>query len=594
MVRLGSALLNRDSRRQKVAFLVCIAVGLALSSPCVSTGWVADDYFHQLMLRPTPGVAGLAYRPFDLFRFASGDPRAAWQLMDEGVFAWWTDPHAVLAFFRPLSSATHWLDYRLWPSSPIWMHVHSLAWFLALLGVVAAIYRRFSERSGAAELSLLLFAIDDAHAPVVGWIANRNQLVALALALPALLVHDRYRAQGFRQGAWLGPLIFGAGLFASEAALIAGAYLVAYAAVFDGSSRWRRFSSLLPYAGVVLVWLAVYRLLGYGATGSGLYADPVRAPLSFAAAVLERLPVLLLSQLALPWADLWEVYPLTFPWLRWVVGVLAWVVLLGFSALVIHLGRSSRCVRFWSLGALLALVPVCASFPHDRLLLGAGIGVMALIAELLLRAIRARTTLKGRLALGVLVPLHLVLSPLLLPLRAARTDDFNRLIDAADRTIPKTPDVTRRRVVLVNPPLDPFAAYFPVYRQARGVPRPQHLLWLNSGVTDLTITGIDERSLRVRAKDGFLSSSSQLMLRDAKHPPSPNVPISLSTATIRISETTEDGRPLEIVVTFHEPLRSDGLLFLEWKAHGYVPFTPPAPGESVLVPALDLASTLFG
>jgi hypothetical protein len=555
---------------------------------------VADDFFHQLMLRPAPGVAGLVYRPLDLFRFASGDPRAAWQLMDEGVFAWWTDPHAVLAFFRPLSSATHWLDYRWWPSSPAWMHAHSLAWFAVLVGVVAAVYRRFSERSGVAALALLLFAVDDAHAPVVSWIANRNQLVALALALPALLAHDGYRARGFRAGAWFGPLMFGFGLLASEAALVAGAYLVAYAAVLDGGARVRRFASLLPYALVVAVWLAVYRFLGYGAMGSGLYADPVRAPLLFLGAVMERLPVLALAQLALPWADLWEVYPLTFPWLRWVVGALAWAVLLVFVVVLIPLGRESRSVRFWSLGGLLALVPVCASFPHDRLLLGAGIGVMALLAELLLGAFRSRSTLRGRVTLGVLVLLHLVLAPLLLPLRAARIDDFNRLLDAADRTIPKTPDIARRRVVLVNPPLDPFAAYFPVYRQARGEPRPQHVLSLNSGVTDLTITGIDASSLRVRAKDGFLSSSSQLMLRDPKRRPLSTDPIRLSTATIRIAETTEDGRPLEIVVEFHEPLHGEGLLFLEWKAHGYVRFTPPAPGTSVRVPALDFVSTLFG
>jgi hypothetical protein len=594
MVRFGSALLTLGRRRRKLALLACIALGVILSSPCLATDWVADDLFHQLMLRPEPGVAGLAYRPFDLFRFASGDPGAARQLMNEGVFAWWTDPHAILAFFRPISSATHVFDYRLWPSSPLWMHVHSLVWFALLLGVVATIYRRFSERSGVPELALLLFAVDDAHAPVVSWIANRNQLVALTLALPALLAHDRHRAQGSRAAAWAGPSMFGLGLLASEAALIAGAYLVAYAVVLDEGSRLRRFASLLPYAAVILAWRVVYQVLEYGATGSGLYADPVRAPLSFLALMLERLPVLALSQVALPWADLWEVYPLTSPRLGWAVGVLAWVAILGFYWLLIPLIRESRLVRFWSVGAVLALIPVCASFPHDRLLLGAGVGVMALIAELLVRAFRTRDRTRSRLAIGVLVPLHLVLAPVLLPIRAGRNDDFNRLMDATHRTIPSDPEITRRRVVLVNPPLDPFAAYFPVYRQARGQPRPQHVLWLNTGVTELTITGVDATTLRVRAKDGFLSSSTQLMLRDPRRPPSRSEPIRLATATIHVDKITDDGRPLEIVVRFHEPLHSEGLLFFEWKAHGYVPFIPPSPGVSVRVAAVDFVSTLFG
>lgn len=575
-------------------FAACIALGLLLLSPCVVTGWVADDYFHQLMLRRDPGFAGLAYRPLDLFRFASGDPHTARQLMDEGVFAWWTDPRAVLAFFRPLSSFSHWLDYALWPSSPARMHLHSLAWFALLLVVVCAMYRRFSQRAGAPALALLLFAIDDAHAPVVSWIANRNELIALTLALPATIAHQRLREDGWRAGAWLGPLLFGLGLLAGEAALIAGAYLLAYAVVLDRGPRLERYGSLLGYAAVVLIWRAVYQWLGYGADGSGLYVDPVRSPLAFVAATAERLPVLALGQLALPWADLWELYPLMVPWLRCAVGSAAGIVVCWFVVLLRPLWRESRSLRFWTLGALLALLPVCASFPHDRLLLGAGVGAMAVIAELLLRALRASDGIRSRLVLGVLGGIHLLLAPLLLPFRAGRIDDFNRVLDAGDRSIPSTPEIARKCVVLLNPPLDPFAAYLPVYRRARGEPRPRHLLWLNSGVTELSITGVDERTLRVRAKAGFLSSSSQLMLRDPRRSPRRGDTIELGAATIGVSESTLDGRPLEIIVRFHQPLHGERLVFLQWQAHGYVPFLPPAAGESVTVPALDLASALFG
>jgi hypothetical protein len=555
---------------------------------------VADDYFHQLMLRPEPGVAGLAHRPFDLFRFASGDASAARQLMDEGVFAWWTDPRAVLAFFRPISSFTHWLDYRLWPDSPAWMHAHSLAWFALLLVAVAAVYRRLADSSAAAGLALLFFALDDAHAPVVSWIANRNQVIALALALPALIAHHRARTEGWRTGAWLGPTLFALGLLASEAALVVAAYLTAHAVVFEQRSYLRRFLPLLPYAAVVVLWRGAYQLLGYGAVNSGLYVDPLRAPGAFLAAVVERLPVLALAQLAGPWADLWEVYPFTFPALRYAVGALACLVIAGFAALSYPHLKESRVARFFGLGALLALVPVCASFPHDRLLLGSGIGAMGLIAGVICHALRERGATRSRLALASLVPLHLLLAPVLLPLRAAGVNDFNRVLAAGDRSIPSSPDIAGKCVVLVNPPLDPFAAYLPVYRQARWQARPRHLLWLNSGVTELAITGAGSNSLRIRAKDGFLSSSTQLMLRDPKRRLKHGETIDLSTATIQVAASTEDGRPLEIVVHFREALRSERLLFLEWRQHGYVPFVPPREGESVTVPALDLVRTLFG
>ena len=42
------------------------------------------------------------------------------------------------------------------------MHLHSLAWFSAMLAAAAAFYRRF-EAPGIAGLSLLVYALDDAH-----------------------------------------------------------------------------------------------------------------------------------------------------------------------------------------------------------------------------------------------------------------------------------------------------------------------------------------------------------------------------------------------------------------------------------------------
>jgi hypothetical protein len=273
---------------------------------------------------------------------------------------------------------------------------------------------------------------------------------------------------------------------------------------------------------------------------------------------------------------------------------LALVVIVAFVVLVRPLWRGSSVLRFWSLGALLALVPVCASFPHDRLLLGAGVGVMAIVAELLLHAFRTRQKWSGRLTLAVVGGLHLVLAPLLLPARAALVSDFNRVLGAADRSIPSDARVSTKSVVLLNPPLDPVAAYLPVYRQALGEPRPRSLLWLSTGVTDLAVTGVDDHSLRLRAGSGFLSSSTQLMLRDAKRPPRLGEIIELEAASIQISEACADGRPREILVHFRKPLGSQDLLLFEWRGHGYVPFLPPREGATVIIPKLNLTAALFG
>jgi len=84
------------------------------------------------------------------------------------------------------------------------------------------------------------------------------------------------------------------------------------------------------------------------------------------------------------------------------------------------------------------------------------------------------------------------------------------------------------------------------------------------------------------------------MLRDPRRPPRLGETIELGAARLRVVAAMPDGRPREIEVRFLRPLASETLLWMQWREHGYVPFRPPAAGESVVVPKLDIASALFG
>src|SRR4051794_24733927 len=169
---------------------IVIAIGLALCAPALTADFTADDYVHRVLERPDTGIPGLHSRPLDLFVFADGNPADNVALRDQGLFAWWTDPQLRLAFMRPLSSATHALDHALWPDSAPLQLAHNLVWLGLALGGVWLFYRRFVNARWIGVLALALYAFDDARGPVVGWIANRNALVALVLALPVLLLHD--------------------------------------------------------------------------------------------------------------------------------------------------------------------------------------------------------------------------------------------------------------------------------------------------------------------------------------------------------------------------------------------------------------------
>jgi len=47
----------------------------------------------------------------------------------DGVLAVVDSSNGKLSFWRPLSAATHWIDYHLWPTSPALMRLHNAAWF---------------------------------------------------------------------------------------------------------------------------------------------------------------------------------------------------------------------------------------------------------------------------------------------------------------------------------------------------------------------------------------------------------------------------------------------------------------------------------
>ena len=142
---------------------------------------------HRGVVLPQGTAAGL-------FRFVDGDPRHVRAAMELGLLPWWTDPGLKAIFFRPLAALTHALDYRLWPGSALLMHAHSLAWFGALVLAAALFYQRLLGRSITAGLAALLFAVDSAHGTPVGWLANRNSLLAAFFGVLTLLAYDRLGA----------------------------------------------------------------------------------------------------------------------------------------------------------------------------------------------------------------------------------------------------------------------------------------------------------------------------------------------------------------------------------------------------------------
>jgi hypothetical protein len=551
-----------------------------------------DDFPHRMTFLPEFRFPGGPRGDWDLFRFQGSDLAYFEHHREMGLWPWWTTPTLRLAFFRPLSSLHHALDYRLWPSAAWLMHLESMLLFGLLALAVAKLYRRLLGATVLAGLGAVMFAIDDAHSMVVMWIANRNALWAVLFGVLSLLCFVRYRAGDFPHGRWLGPLCFGLGLLAGETTVGAAAYLFSYVMWLEKGPLLSRLRLLLPYVLLGGVWAAAYGLMGYGSIGSGMYVDPIREPLAYLSMVVVRLPLLLLGQLALPPADLWmQVAPAVLPKLA----TIAWLLLSVFGYLSYRLLRGDRLAAFLAMGMVLSLLPVCSAWPGDRLLLIAGIGAFGLVAKLLgrlweqLLAATFTRRAASRLGIAAIVLIHVVLASLLLPLRIGfLRDTFGSLVPRAAASLPKSELWPGRTLVMVNAP-DPLVATYSVsYRYLQDHKLGHSLRLLSVALRgSLRITSSDDHTLTLELSEGFIQEPLSRVFRSPSLPMKPGEQIQLSDLTVRVLSMSTHGTPQQVSFSFRRPLHDPAHLWVIWKERGFASFTPPPVGQTITLPAID-------
>lgn len=573
----------------RAATLLAIAVSLVLLSPSLGAGYLLDDFSFQMILSPDARAAGLGRADWDLFRFEDGSPAHFAAALRRGLWPWWVAPDFRLAFFRPLSSWMHAWEFR---HLPAWaQHLHSLAWYAALVGVVGALHRRLLGAGWVAGVATLLFAIDDAHALPVVWISHRNALIALTFGLAALLAHDRAvrPGEGERPGhPAIASALFAIALCAGEAAFGALAWIVAHALALDPRPRSARAKSLAPYALVAIVWFALYRGMGYGAAGGGFYIDPLRQPGAFALALLTRAPLLLISLIALPPADLWMDQP---PRTQLIAAGVAYVLLALIARWLRGALRGDPLTPFFVTGIALSLVPVCATWPSDRLLLAAGVGGFALIARVLASPAASRA-----LRVAVIVT-HGLIAPALLTLKCfAMPHMFGGMVRRAAESLPFDARAPELQLAVLTAPdlLAPlYALSTRVVASGRMPPGELHTLAVHVEGA-LSVHRVDARTLDLTLSEGFLHDSLSQTMRGA--PWRFRVGESVQAGWLRATplSLTADGRPRRVRFTFDRSLDDPALRWIRWEVHRFVAWSPPPVGASISLRPIDMRRALAG
>lgn len=589
----------RRLRHPHLAFHLAL-VAMMLTLPALWVGFQFDDFSQRLSMLGTGRIAGRAWLGvLDAFSFLDGNPFIGNLAKDMGVIPWWAPSELQLSFMRYLSAASMWIDYRLWPDCPALMHFHSMLWYAAVVGAATALYRRLMGVTTAAGLAALFFALDYSHGLPVGWLANRYALICVFFGILCLYAYDQWRREGRPLHGLLCPVFLALALLGGEMAIATGAYLLAYALFLDGTktdvqanrpSVLKRLWALWPCALVFLCWLVAYKLLGYGAQGSGQYIDPLRSPGLYGLALIERAPLLLVGQ----WSHLSTEILGNFMTPRQAI-FLAICFLAALAFLVIPLIRKDALSRFWFTGMMLSVLPVAATHPSNRLLMFIGIGAMGLLAQ----AVRHLWHHNGILPISRLwrIPafamifyllfVRLIISPPSLAFSSFAIMFYGNPLIAATQKVLADPDITAQDIILVNAP-DPLANQLLWYSGANEGRRPHRIRTLSGGSIPVRLERIDETGIRITLSGGlFQSHFGRLFRSDKDAPMNIDDVFSVAGMSARIVSVTENNGPKEILYRFSEPLEASSHRFLQWIDCDYAPFPLPKAGQTVELPGFN-------
>lgn len=562
-----------------------LLLALIACLPAIGHWHVLDD--HVLRLAAT-GDGTLVPRAtgIDLFEFASADDGRNQQLMRRGLLLpWWSDPALTIRFFRPLSSLTHRLDFALWPERNASMLAINLLWLGLTLWLAARLYARVElARPRTALLATWLYALNDAHGALVGWLSNRNALLSSAGVLGCLLAHQSARERG-RRWPLLAPACLGFALFSGELGASAWAWLMADAFALDTRPRAQRVAGLLPHALVTLGWGLAQLASGARSVASGVYLHPLAEPLAFASALPARAAIL--------WGAAFGPLPADLSFLR--AAGFTPVLAVGLCAACLASlygllrGSGDRALRFWCLAAALGVLPVAASFPSDRLLVLVNVAAMAIVSRALLRVWEAgpqRSRVSAAVA-ALLFGTHALLAPALLPWRASRMQALGAQLASAFACLDRLPRLEDKTLIVLGAPFDFFVSYLQAERAARGLPRPAQVYWVSNPEAALGVRASGARDLELSREGGFFVTPPESLYRSS--PLVAGQRFELPELSAQVLELTESGAVGRIRLRLAEPLGSERYVFLAWSSTGYERLAP----ESLVSLELPRAASIL-
>ena len=263
----------------------------------------------------------------------------------------------------------------------------------------------------------------------------------------------------------------------------------------------------------------------------------------------------------------------------------AWLVVVVVALVIAPLVRRDRVARFLALGMLFSLLPATATFSANRLLTFAGFGAMGLIA-MFLASVRERR--RSNLVRGVAVALvitHVLIAALFTPVMAYAMKVYDQPMEAAAATLPSSPAIAQQDVVIVTTPdYLTYVSFAPSMQHADGKTLARRTIGLLSGQVGADVTRVDLHTLRFELRGGLFDDYLGRLFRSARDPLRVGDVVEMERMRVEVVGVDKAGQPTELLFRFAVPLEDPSLVWMTWEGRGYVPFTPPAVGETVSLP----------
>lgn len=554
-----------------------LAITVILTSPALFSGWLGDDYIHYALLNSDITIPQARdWSLFGLFSWVDATPHRTQVLIDLGVIPWWTYEGFRYQFWRPLAELSHWLDHVLWRDVAFLMHVQSLAWYLGLGAVLYRLYGRVGMQPLAVIAAMALFLWDSTHGLTLGWVANRNAIMAALFGVLCLMSFLDWRESGSCGTLVVSLFWLLCSLFSGEIGISTCAYLGAYALVADKAGYRRGLLALWPYVLVSVAWWMLYKLGHFGANNSDTnYIDPLESPLIFASKVGERIPVLLFAQFGLVPADVFGFNPDGM----FVFSVVALLCLALVFLILLPLLKRSAVARFWLLGCLFSAAPISASIPADRNLLMVGIGASALLGllfEMVLANLITSRFVRG--GAYVLFSIHLVISPLLMPLFSYSPKVWSQLMALhVNQRMPI--DSSHERVLLFGLSMPISLATTPM-RFAHKLTVPERLWLMSSDAMDFTIRRVAANRIEIESEKGMINEFEQSVRDLSREPLQVGQVVTTDGMRLEVKKLDGEGHPLVIALEFDGDHMSD-VVIVYWQDAEFHRARLPAEGSEL-------------